>query len=275
MRTTRVKVLDYLNIKWIKPYIKYIVGALIIILIALLILTATPEPQLMASAEVSIVRDNGQLRVGILSDKYITTGLEKEIAKRIENRIFPDDTDGDSLKFVNSYSRILGYKLDDGSVDIIIALSEKDANTGAYAYSSAYFTDDIVVIAKSGVSLDEFSENTVVGCIQNSSAKTKLNAYAKERKITLSIHDFASYEDMLKALEKGTIPYAVLERSIFTSFAKDNDSLAVTPLVIGKIEYACACSIDSPALASIASIVIDEMKDSGELNELINKYIEN
>ena len=53
---------------------------------------------------------------------------------------------------------------------------------------------------------------------------------------------------------------------------KDKYALLKHDMTVGKIDYAIACSTDSPALIEIANRMLYDMQKSGELDALIVKF---
>ena len=82
---------------------------------------------------------------------------------------------------------------------------------------------------------------------------------------------YASYSDMLAALDRGEIGGAVLPRQVFNEL-RTQYPITETTLVIGTIDYKVMCPGDSTVLSELASIVIRQMRDSGELKELYAQY---
>ena len=99
-----------------------------------------------------------------------------------------------------------------------------------------------------------------------------LSSYlAANSSLDIGKKSYASYPDMLSALDRGEIGGAVLPRQVFNEL-RTQYPITETTLVIGTIDYKVMCPGDSTVLSELASIVIKEMRDSGELKELYAQY---
>lgn len=252
--------------------IAIIAAALIVVLIIILSVTRSTSPAL-DSPEVSVIKKRGALLVGVRSDvpgfSDGDSGLEIELGKRLSAIIFPEKGEESAL-FVEMNARMLSAKLSDASIDIGICLAEKDANTSRYVYSDAYYKDDCVIAVKSGTS-PKLSGATI-GYITDSTLLSRMNSYAEENGFEYEKREFASYEMMLSALQNGEIDGALMTGTYLHMYASTY-SVSAHPDAIGTIEYAMVCSSGTSPLIEIANDMLSEMRESGELDRLINQYI--
>ena len=257
-----------------KLYARIAIIAAVVIVVALIVLSlARSTSPAMDTPEISVIKRRGALLIGVLSDvpgfSEDGSGLEVELGKRLAARIFPDKGE-DSALFVEMNSRMLSAKLSDTSIDIGICLSEKGANTSRYAYSNTYYTDECLLAVKSGSSPS--LSGAKIGYITNSTLRNRMDSYAEENEFEYEKREFATYEMMLNALEKGEITAALITGAHMRIYSSAY-AIAAYPEAIGTIEYAMVCQSDMSPLVEIANEMLSELKSSGELDRLITQYI--
>lgn len=254
-----------------------------------------PNVQLMSTAEVQRITSKGVLTVGIRDDvpnfAEAGEGLEVELAKLFSEYLMPEAAEGTAIKYVNITDKTASTKLYDGSVDAVLGLMQRGASS-QYAYSYSYYTDTCHVAIPEGGESKPF-EDMIIGYVQNTAAANTLNDYVSEHetKIEMSIIDkllnrekelpegaitfetkaFASYPDMLSALENGRIDGAAIADAFINKYDEEFN-FDVHKDSLGYIEYAIAVSSDEPAIAQLADIFIYEMQKNGELDKLLEKY---
>ena len=168
-----------------------------------------------------------------------------------------------------------GTNIDDGTVDMVIAHMASQMSA-KYTYSDSYYTEECILVVKTGTSAFALKSFTVGYIQSNRLRKTAeditLGDYL-EANSSLDIEKkaYASYSDMLSALDRGEIGGAVLPRQVFNEL-RTQYPITETTLVIGTINYRVMCPGDSTVFSELASIVIREMQDSGELKKLYAQY---
>lgn len=253
-----------------------------------------PEKQLKSAAEVKRITDKGILTVGIRNDipgfSMNGEGLEVELAELFAEYMLPERGEK-PVKLVFVTAQTAETKLSDGSIDVAIALMQKGAS-GKFEYSYPYYTDACRVIIRKGAAKKTLDQ-MLIGCVQNTSASSVLNKYigAHETKVERNLIDrlrgiekelpenavtfdkkaFASYPDLLTALEKGRIDCAVLPE-VYANLYSESFEFDMTRDSIGSISYAIAASADEPAIARLADVFIYELRESGKLDELLKKH---
>ena len=145
-----------------------------------------------------------------------------------------------------------------------------------YTYSDSYYTEECILVVKTGTSAFALKSFTVGYIQSNRLRKTAEDITLKEYLAaggsqSMGKRAYASYSDMLAALDRGEIGGAVLPRQVFNEL-RTQYPITETTLVIGTIDYKVMCPGDSTVFSELASIVIKEMQDSGELKELYAQY---
>ena len=242
------------------------------------------EPQYMGSPEISQIEKRGVLRVGVRDDMpgfgQDGEGLEIELATLLAQRILPDKAYGSGIEFVPVNLKSVGPKLDDGSIDVAVCLMRIDAYPSKYAYSSSYYTDPCYFLVTSGNEAMDL-QGKVIGAVNDTYAATRLKSYVDKRSTAddpyATIKYYASYPEMLMALGKGPIASggqidaAALQDSYVRRY-RDAYAFSIHQEPLGSVDYAFASSIDSPAIAGMANLMLREMKKDGSLQALLEKY---
>lgn len=258
-----------------KPYRAALAVAAGLLLVLILALASREEPQLMASAELLAIQDRGVLRVGVRQDVPGLNGpgggLEQALAQRLAERVLPDADPSTCLQLVPVNAMTLGTKLDDGSVDAAIAMAAQPM-AGQYSYSVPYYSDPCLLVALAGT--PNFAlENMEVGVVQSNGIRKSpelllFQAYsAAHQGQNLKERTYASYPDMLDALARGDVR-AVLLTELYASVYAEAYPIAATAFSFGTVDYAVCSPSDAPALASVATLLLQELQASGELASL-------
>jgi ABC-type amino acid transport substrate-binding protein len=267
MRTRRRKGFLFGRVRPVN--VKITVTAGVILAVVLLAVLIKPEPQLMNSAEVSIVRDRGVLRVGVyddmpgFSDKGY--GLERDLAIMLAERILPDRGE-DAVEFVPVTDRTVQAKLDKGMIDVAIAQQIRFDNTSKYDYSVPYYTDTCSFVVLPGNENIDLAGKTV-GTIQTCKASSLLKSAVSQGVMNVVQKNFASYPEMLDAIKNGTIDAALMRSAVTKKYVSTNE-LSFHKELFGRIDYAMAASLDSPALMQLANMMLDELKANGVLERM-------
>ncbi|MCH5279359.1 MAG: transporter substrate-binding domain-containing protein [Christensenellaceae bacterium] len=285
--------------RWLRIAL-YVLGALIaVVLLAHLF---KPEVQLMGTAEVRRITDRGMLVVGVRTDMpgYAEDGegLEIELARLFAEYLLPDSPDGTAIKYVVVTNRTAQTKLTDGSVDVVLALMQRNASS-KFSYSYSYASDACRLLVQPE-DTEKPLETMVLGYVQDTASANVLEKYisAHETKVERSLIDkllgntpelppdaitftkkaFASYPDLIAALANGRIDGAAMTDAYIRRYRGENGlfldkyGFAIHETELGTAEYAIAASGDETAIAQLADMFIYELNRSGELSALLSKY---
>ena len=238
----------------------------------------------LESETVNAIQDLGVLRIGVYSDatgfsklengQY--NGLEAELARRI-GTVIMGNVNSVELVTVNERSRL--HKLDDGSIDMSIAMltysSDKEAK---YAGSQPYFTDTYAFLTRSDTytSLEQL-EGKRVGVIYGSGLKTTLETFMESNQISFTLVDIASYPEAIEQLyatttdENGATSLRLDALCAQQAYLENYlaDGLHLLPTGFGEVEYSVLCRKEKQELVQVADSVLEEMQESGELATLI------
>ncbi|MEG1772682.1 MAG: transporter substrate-binding domain-containing protein [Clostridia bacterium] len=246
-----------------------ILGVVILISVLIFILSKTSAPT--STPEYSAVIKRGVLHVGIRSDipgfSLNGSGLEVDLARALSLEFFPEKGDS-ALQLVTIASSMMNAKLSDSTVDFAIMIAPNAKITGQFAYSTPYYTDKCIV-ATIGTELEGDFSGKTIGIITGSAAAESLSKYKKANELEFTTVAFGTFDLMLKDLKNGKLNAVILENAHFRQY-QEAFSL-VGGAEIGTVDYSITCSKDSPALAQIASMMLEKMAENGELQQLIVK----
>ena len=261
-------------------------GAALLLLIV--ILAARTEPSVMSSAEIRTIQDRGLLRVGVRTDMpgmgYDGEGLELELADLLARRLLPDIPAGNSIRYVDVNASNVDAKMADGQIDLALAMMPSGQKSSQYSYSRPYYEDKCYFITAASTE-KLVLQNVSAGYVQNTPEADILTQYALGRpNANVSPLKFASYPDMLSAVIHGRVDVALMSELYITRYQNETalnpDSLIpyklytfrVSGISPGSVQYAVACPVDTPAIATLANIMLEDMRESGALLRLYEKH---
>ena len=255
----------------------YLTMAGIVIALVLLILLLRPASQLLNAPEIARAKRLGVLRVGVLTNmpgfsvvdnNGSGEGLEVSLAYAISKQIFPDMDPQVAVELVavNRYTAISHLKK--GDVDVVFAM-QRNTGSDLYTYSAPYFTDSVRLLCRAGTEHDALKAKSI-GMIENSESAAAWIEYDQEHDAMLTAKYYASYPDLVTALRAGKVDYIAVPGAVVPGLLASG--IAVHDTSLGPAEYVAVSMAESPAFALLADLVIQQMRDSGELNALITQY---
>lgn len=246
-----------------------------LLLVLLLALFSREEPQLMASPEVSSIQDRAVLRVGVRYDVPALGGLEQELAQAMAQKLLSEADDSTRLSLVEVNPMTAFPKLDDGSVDVVIAMVSSSM-ASQYYYSIPYYSDPcLLVTLEHGPAFQLL--NMELGVVQSNDIRKSpelllLEAYtATHGDLGLKAKIYASYPDMLDALVWGEIR-AVLLPETYVELYGDTYPIAPSTFSFGTIDYAICAPSDASSLADIGTLVLDGLMADGRLTAMYRAH---
>lgn len=261
-----------------RPWRRAIAFGASLLAVIILLLVGGTETQLMATPEVKTIEERGVLRVGIRRDMPGLNGddgLEQALARRIAERILPETDLENSLQLVEVSTMTSSTKLDDGTVDMVIAMMSPSM-APSYYYSSSYYSDECILAVMSGTSSFAL-KNFTIGLIQdnalrNSAEDALVDAFVAENtSFVITKRAYPSYDDLITGLMKGEVGGVALTRLHFDQLKTQYD-IVPTSLSFGTVDYCVMTASDNSILADIAGMVINDLWESGEMYELHAKY---
>ncbi len=250
-----------------------ILCALALVLTVTLAVTLKREPQLMSMPEITSLADAGVLKVGVRENipgmSNNGAGLEVELALMLAERLLPEVEGGNAVQYVAVNSQTAGPHISDGEINVAAAMMRR-GGIASLTYSIPYYSDPCRFVIRTGERVT--ASGITVGCLQKSAEENMLEAYITAHPNSeVTAREYAAYTDMLSALVRRDID-AVVMTDVYIDLYDSDYAITSTGLVLGTVDYAFACAADSPAIAELATMMIQELTENGELAALLDKY---
>lgn len=231
-------------------------------------------------AQVEKIKNAGVLKVGVKEDvpkfgyldpaKNVHEGMEIDLAKRIAKEIFGDET---KVEFTGVNAKTRGPALDNGEIDMVIAtFTITEERKLSWNFSDPYFTDYVgfLVLESSGIQSWKDLDGKTIGVAQSASTRAALIEQAQEDGITVQFMEFATYPEIKAALDSGRIDAFSVDQSILWGYKDDKN--VMLPDKFAPQEYGIATKKSNTELAEFVNNIIKEMKASGEMDQLYEKW---
>lgn len=258
-----------------RPWRAAIASLIALVLLILLFVFGGTEVQLLSSPEIKQVQERGLLRVGVRYDVPPLNGeggLEHEIARSIARRVFEGEDPDNCLELIEVTSITATTLLDDGEIDMVIAMMSPEM-AARYNFSASYYSDECVMVVPSGTR-SFMLQNVKLGFVQSNALRigaedALLTAYMEANpELHLEKEAFASYPDLLTALRQGRVDGALMPLTLFEKY-RSLYGVVRTSMTVGSANYAAMCATDTTVFSDIATLVIEELTASGELEAMI------
>jgi putative glutamine transport system substrate-binding protein len=229
---------------------------------------------------IESIKDRGVLKVGVKVDvpKFgyknaqsgVIEGFEVDLSKQVAKKIFGDES---KIELQGVTAKTRGPLLDNGEIDMVAAtftITEERKNS--YNFSDPYLTDGVGLLVKksTGVSSLKDLNGKTIGVAQSSTTKVALEDEAKKQGTTLKFSEFGSYPEINAALDSGRVDCFAVDASILNGYV--DDSSVILGDRFNPQEYGIASKKDNTELAKLINEVVNDMKNSGEMDKLIQKW---
>lgn len=231
-------------------------------------------------ADIQKIKDNGVLKVGVKVDvpkfgyKNPDTGeiegFEVDLSKQIAKKIFGDEN---KIELQGVTAKTRGPLLDNGEIDMVAAtFTITDERKKSYNFSDPYLTDGVGLLVKkdSGYTKLKDLDGKTIGVAQSSTTKKALEEEATNQGITLKFSEFTSYPEIKAALDSKRVDCFAVDASILNGYVDDNS--VILDDRYNPQEYGIASKLDNKDLANVINEVVNDMKTSGEMDKLIDKW---
>jgi len=256
-------------------------AGILVLAASLLLSGCTSGTKATGSApDIQKIKDRGTLKVGVKVDvpKFgyknpqtgVIEGFEIDVAKKVAKKILGDENKVD-LQAVTAKTR--GPLLDSGEIDMVAAtFTITEERKKSYNFSDAYFKDGVGLLVKKAAGYKSFSDlnGKKIGVAQSSTSKKALQEEADKQGLKVQFMEFGSYPEIKAALDSGRVDCFSVDSAILQGYV--DDSTQILPDRFSPQEYGIASKKDNTELAKVINETIVEMKQSGELDNLIKKW---
>jgi putative glutamine transport system substrate-binding protein len=237
-------------------------------------------PKDAVAADIKAIKDRGVLKAGVKVDvpKFgykdaqsgKVEGFEIDLTKAIAKKILGDETKID-VQGVTAKTR--GPLLDNGEVDMVIAtftITEERKQT--YNFSDPYFIDGVGLLVKkaSGITNLKGLDGKKIGVAQSATSKKAVQEEADKVGAKVTFLEFGTYPEIKAALDSGRVDAFSVDTAILFGYL--DDSTTILSERFSPQQYGVATKKSNTALAKLVNDTLSDMKKSGELDKLIQKW---
>jgi putative glutamine transport system substrate-binding protein len=244
---------------------------------------ALPKPAAAPDAtppDIKAIKDRGVLKIGVKVDvpkfgfKNPQTGkvegMEIDLAKVLAKKILGDENKID-VQGVTAKTR--GPLLDNGEVDLVIAtFTITEERKQSYNFSDPYFTDGVALMVKKNAGIQSLKDlnGKKIGVAQSATSKKAIQDEADKLGVKISFLEFGTYPEIKTALDAGRIDCFSVDAAILFGYL--DDSTVILADRYSPQQYGAASKKSNDALAKMVNETVNEMKKTGELDKLIQKW---
>lgn len=239
----------------------------------------TPSSTSAVPADVKAIQDRGVLKVGVKVDvpnfgyKDPKTdkvdGFEIDLAKAIAKKILGTE----KIETVAVTAKTRGPVLDSGDVDMDIStFTITEERKKSYNFSDSYYTDGVRLMVKknSGIQSLKDLNGKKIGVAQSATSKAAVQAEADKVGAKVSFLEFATYPEIKTALDSGRVDCFSVDGSILSGYLDDSTTILADRF--SPQEYGVASKKGNDGIAKVVNETIAELKKSGELDKMIQKW---
>lgn len=242
--------------------------------------TETEEEAVELPAGVQAIADTGKLRVGVKADvpnfglQDAATGefegMEIDLAYALAERM---GLSADDVSFEAVTAKTRGPLLDNGQIDVVIAtFTIKPERLEQWNFTDAYYQDEVGLLVKkdSGIGALADLDGKVIGVAQGATSKDAVQVEADKAGITVSFLEFATYPEINAALESGRVDAFSVDKSILSGYVTDDSVILEDGF--SPQDYGVASKLGTDELRDFINEMLVEMDESGEMDELLEKW---
>lgn len=241
---------------------------------------ATPPSSTSAvPADVKAIKDRGVLKVGVKVDvpnfgykdpkTGIVDGFEIDLAKAISKKILGTE----KIETTAVTAKTRGPVLDSGDVDMDIStFTITEVRKKSYNFSDSYYTDGVRLMVKKNSSIKSLKDlnGKKIGVAQSATSKAAVQAEADKVGVKVSFLEFATYPEIKTALDSGRVDCFSVDGSILSGYLDDSTTILADRF--SPQEYGVASKLGNDGIAKVVNETIAELKKSGELDKMIQKW---
>jgi putative glutamine transport system substrate-binding protein len=242
--------------------------------------TEVEEEVVELPAGVQAIADTGKLRVGVKADvpnfglQDAATGefegMEIDLAYALAERM---GLSKDDVSFEAVTAKTRGPLLDNGQLDVVIAtFTIKPERLEQWNFTDPYYQDEVGLLVKkdSGIGALADLDGKVIGVAQGATSKDAVQVEADKAGITVSFLEFATYPEINAALESGRVDAFSVDKSILSGYVTDDSVILEDGF--SPQDYGIASKLGTDELRDFINEMLAEMEESGEMDELLEKW---
>lgn len=255
-----------------KTFLKGLMTAAVAVALALPVGAQTPD--------LDAIKARGVLKVGVKVDvpKFgykdaatgVVDGFEIELARILATKILGDPK---KVEVQGVTAKTRGPLLDNGEIDLVIAtFTITEERKKSYNFSEPYFTDGVGLMVKTARGFKSLKDldGKRIGVAQSATTKKAIQEVAEKAGIKVEFAEFNSYPEIKAALDSGRIDCFSVDTAIL--FGYMDKTTSILPDRFAPQDYGIAGKLGNDGLAQLVNATIKELKASGEIDKLLEKW---
>ena len=231
--------------------------------------------------EIKVIRDRGELRVGVKSDvprfgylnlnKGKLEGMEIDLARILAKDIFGNEN---AVKFIIVGSaQTRAAILENGEIDIAIATftitEERKKN---FNFSRSYFTDELGCLVRAGSTINKLEDldGKIAGIARATTSKAAFEGECVRLGINVTVLEFVNYPEIKMALMNGKVDAFISDKSILYGYI--DDMCVLLDDGFNPQQYGIASKKKNKKLAARIDALLGTLEKNGGLAELLKKW---
>jgi ABC-type amino acid transport substrate-binding protein len=238
--------------------------------------TEAAVEQFPADSTLGAIQEKGEITIGVKFDvppfgfqnpqTNEVEGFDIEMGKAVAEKL------GVEPKFIEAISDNRIPFLQDGTADLILStMTINEERVGEIDFSDPYF------IARGRVLVKEDSDITGVGDLAGKKVCTALGstyeANLKEQAPEADLQLVDSYSECLELIQNGAVEAVSTDDVILTGMIIQDDTLKLVGEELTQEPYGAGIKKGETEMVEFVNSVFQEVKDSGQWNELFDNWI--
>lgn len=241
---------------------------------------SSPKASSGDAPDLKAIKDRGVLKVGVKVDvpKFgfkdpqsgKVDGMEIDLARALAKKIVGDEN---KVEVTAVTAKTRGPLLDNGDVDLVIAtFTITEERKQSYNFSDPYFTDGVALMVKKSGGYKTLNDlnGKRIGVAQSATSKKALQEAAEKAGLKITFLEFGTYPEIKTALDSGRIDCFSVDAAILFGYL--DDSTVILDERFAPQQYGAASKKTNVALASLVNETVGEMKKSGDMDKMIQKW---
>ena len=233
----------------------------------------TAETSADEAAEVTTV-EPGVLTMGTnatfppyeYKDGDAVVGIDPDIAQALADKL------GLKLEVIDMEFDSLVASVQSGKVDIVLAgMTVNEERKKNVDFTDSYANGVQVIIVADGSDIATFDD--LAGKLIGVQQGTTGHVYCSDDWGEENVVAFQSGAAAVQALQQGKVDCVVIDQEPAKAFVEANEGLKILDTAYTTEDYAAAVSKDNPALTAALNKALQELKDDGTIQGILDKYI--
>lgn len=197
-------------------------------------------------------------------------GFEIDLVRAVAKKILGDPN---KIELTGVTAKTRAALLDNGEIDLVAAtFTITEDRKKSLNFTDSYFTDGIAIMVKKGSGITGLKDldKKKIGVAKSATTKARLQEKAGPLGVQPEFLEYDSYPEIKAALDAGRVDAFSVDGAILYGYL--DDSTEILPDRYSQEEYGIATAKPKTDLAKVVNDTLAEMKSSGELDQLKQKW---